>query len=66
MPRIFMKERMNGLVQIESERELKALREAFPKLHIVRTVHKWYVEEEAAVVDFLRKFRNAKQVIAGA
>ena len=46
------------MIQISDKNEVKMLRENFPDLHIVRTVHKHYVEESRAVMEFLKAIRS--------
>ena len=48
------------MIQIKDKNEVKLLRENFPGTHIVRTVHKYYIEESKAVTDFLKVIRSPR------
>ena len=39
--------------------EAEAIREYLPEAHIRRTVHKFFVEESRAVLDYLRRLRES-------
>jgi len=41
-----------------TKQEVTKLREAFPDLHVTRTVHKYYVEESLRVMKLLREIRG--------
>lgn len=47
------------MIDINS-REAKTIRERVPSAHIRRTVHRYYVEENTAVLSLLAKIRSGK------
>ena len=46
-----------GMVNITKE-EVKLMRKFFPHIHIRRTIHKYYMEENRRAVEFLKNIRN--------
>lgn len=52
------------MIQLNDKNEVKALRRKFPGLHIVRTVHKYYVDETKQVLDFLKSMRSPQRTDA--
>lgn len=45
------------MVQISKE-QAKLVRKAFPGIHIHRTVHKFYVEENGRLMQYLKKIEE--------
>ena len=60
---IYKRNEKNSMVEI-TKTEKEAVRERFPRVHIVRTMkqkskrHKYYYEESRAVMRFLDELRN--------
>lgn len=51
------------MIQI-SKNEARLIREAFPALHIKRTVNRYYIEERPQVLAFLKRISHSKAVSA--
>lgn len=41
------------MIQV-SKRDIAKVRKLFPALHVKRTVHKYYVEESTALINYLK------------
>ena len=44
-----------------SEQETKLIRKHFPHVHIRRTMHKYYMEENKKAVEFLKKYKKDRE-----
>lgn len=43
-----------------SKKETELVRKYFPYVHIRRTTHKWYMEENRKALEFLKNCRKSK------
>lgn len=43
-----------------TDKETKLIRKFFPYVHIRRTVHKYYMEENKKAMEFLKSCRNSR------
>ena len=60
-----MNERIFLMVKI-SEQETKLIRKRFPYVHIRKTVHHYYMEENKKALDFLKDYNaNKKRGVVG-
>jgi hypothetical protein len=53
-------ERIIVMIKI-SEQESKLIRKYFPYVHIRRTTHKYYMEENKKAMDFLKNYYKSKE-----